>query len=435
MALFDLFGISQPSYMTDLLDEEKLRALKESAGRQALMQAGLSALSQSGYSKVPVGLGEILGKAGTTGLESYQGALQQGAQDALLSQKLAEAKQQLQQKAAYDLAAQDLFRTIPAEYETRQVSGGGYLPAQQQVMPGQVAPNFNLSQTMAPPTTEQVMTRPEIFGIDNAALLKMLQTGDPRATAMMSALTSYKDYIAPPKVDSPFAKIDPKDYTPESFNAYVKTGDVTQLRAVDKSKAENIQRYTGAYGNLALSMFGTQNIDEISPTQRDQLDAEARKRNLERPPSISITLPSESERTAGFLTERLQSGLAQLNAIVTKNPKAATPNIGAEAVQFLTGSDYLKNLANPEARQRIEAAQLEVLDSALTLGTGAAYTREQLENYRKSYFPQLGDRPQTVKDKQRRLEVLLDAAKRKSGRAMPPPGRSNNDIYNQYGAE
>lgn len=153
------------------------------------------------------------------------------------------------------------------------------------------------------------------------------------------------------------------------------------------------------------------------------------------PSSVNINMPSESERTAGFLTQRLQGGLQQLNQVVTNNPKVATPNIGAEAVKFLTGSDWLKNLTNPEDRQRIEAAQLEVLDSALTLGTGAAYTREQLENYRKSYFPQLGDRPQTVKDKQKRLEVLLESARRKSGRAMPPGGRTAADIYNQYGAE
>jgi hypothetical protein len=76
-------------------------------------------------------------------------------------------------------------------------------------------------------------------------------------------------------------------------------------------------------------------------------------------------------------------------------------------------------LANPEARQQVEAAQLEILDAALTLGTGAAYTREQLENYRRSYFPQLGDKKGTVSDKQQRLKSLIDSAMIKSGRAAP----------------
>ncbi len=55
----------------------------------------------------------------------------------------------------------------------------------------------------------------------------------------------------------------------------------------------------------------------------------------------------------------------------------------------------------------------------MTLGTGAAYTREQLDNYRKSYFPQLNDKPGTIKDKQQRLKSLLDSAMIKSGRAAP----------------
>lgn len=134
---------------------------------------------------------------------------------------------------------------------------------------------------------------------------------------------------------------------------------------------------------------------------------------------VNVNMPSESERTAGFLTSRLQNSLNQLQGVVSKNPNAAKPTIGAEAVKALTGSDYLTNLTNPESRQQIESAQLEILDSALTLGTGAAYTREQLQNYSKSYFPQLGDKPKNIADKQARLEALLKAAKIKGGRAAP----------------
>jgi hypothetical protein len=143
------------------------------------------------------------------------------------------------------------------------------------------------------------------------------------------------------------------------------------------------------------------------------------KKEMTKAGATNINMPSESERTAGFLTNRLQTAIGQINKVVTNDPNAAAPKIGAEAVKFLTGSDYLKNLTNPAARQQIENAQLELLDSALTLGTGAAYTREQLQNYSKSYFPQLGDKPQAIKDKQDRLKSLLNAAKIKAGRAAP----------------
>jgi hypothetical protein len=136
--------------------------------------------------------------------------------------------------------------------------------------------------------------------------------------------------------------------------------------------------------------------------------------------ATTINMPSESERTAGYLTTRLKNSLAQLQTAVGESPSAASPNFRAELVKYVTKSDYLKNLANPEARQRVEAAELDILDAALTLATGAAYTREQLESTRSTYFPALGDKPKNIRDKAQRLDQLLkDAAMTKAGRSAP----------------
>lgn len=156
-------------------------------------------------------------------------------------------------------------------------------------------------------------------------------------------------------------------------------------------------------------------------------------------PVTNVNLPSESERTAGYLTTRIKNSLAQLQAAVGETPSAASPNFRAELIKFVTNSNYLKNLANPEARQRVEAAQLDILDAALTLATGAAYTREQLESTRETYFPTLGDKPATIRDKANRLDQLLrDAAITKSGRAAPSldaPAFSATDLQNAVNAE
>jgi hypothetical protein len=83
----------------------------------------------------------------------------------------------------------------------------------------------------------------------------------------------------------------------------------------------------------------------------------------------------------------------------------------------------LANTLTPEARQRVESAQLDILDAALTLGTGAAYTKDQLEGYRSAYFPQIGDGPKQVEDKKARLENIISAAKIAAGKgaALVPP--------------
>lgn len=133
---------------------------------------------------------------------------------------------------------------------------------------------------------------------------------------------------------------------------------------------------------------------------------------------------TEGERKAATLLKRMEGSLAQLNTALSEKPNAAKPSLIAEAARNLPifGNEATANLLTGDARQRVEAAQLDILDAALTLGTGAAYTREQLEGHRKSYFPQIGDTPNQVRDKQERLANLIEAGRVAAGRAIPQGG-------------
>lgn len=148
--------------------------------------------------------------------------------------------------------------------------------------------------------------------------------------------------------------------------------------------------------------------------KRAYLELQEKKR-----PTTTVNLPTGEERKAAVLSNRLNFSVSQMNQAIGADPKAALPNTSAEIAKYLTGSDFLANKLNPEQRQVVEAAQLDVLDAALTLGTGAAYTKEQLEGYRKAYFPQLGDKPDQIKTKQERLQNILKSAEIASGRAAP----------------
>ena len=128
--------------------------------------------------------------------------------------------------------------------------------------------------------------------------------------------------------------------------------------------------------------------------------------------------PTEGERKAGTLLTRLRGSQAQLDEVTRKNPSAASPNVLGQALSGI-GMESAGNLLTSSDRQRVNAAQLDLLDSALTLGTGAAYTREQLEGYRKSFFPQIGDSAATIKDKQDRLNNVIKSAEVAAGRAEP----------------
>jgi hypothetical protein len=140
---------------------------------------------------------------------------------------------------------------------------------------------------------------------------------------------------------------------------------------------------------------------------------------------------TEGERKAATLLQRLQFSQSQLTQALEDNPDASKPGVFASAVAKL--STPLANTLTPETRQRVESAQLDMLDAALTLGTGAAYTKEQLEGYRQSYFPQIGDGPKQILDKQARLNNVIAAAKIASGRAeklvpTPPSTTGASDV-------
>lgn len=139
--------------------------------------------------------------------------------------------------------------------------------------------------------------------------------------------------------------------------------------------------------------------------------------SLKRAGATSINMPSEGERKAATLASRLNFSVGQMNEAIGLDPKAAMPNTTAEIARFVSRTEFLPNKLNTEQRQIVEAAQEDILDAALTLGTGAAYSREQLAGYKKSYFPQLGDGPDQVKSKQARLNNLLKSAEVASGRA------------------
>lgn len=145
-------------------------------------------------------------------------------------------------------------------------------------------------------------------------------------------------------------------------------------------------------------------------------------------PADKTAVATEGERKAATLLKRLEGSQVQLATALQENPDAVKPGLIANGLRAV-GADAIANTAATSSeRQRVEAAQLDMLDAALTLGTGAAYTREQLEGYRRSYFPQIGDTADTIKDKEARLANVIEAAKIAGGRAVKEAPAANPGV-------
>jgi hypothetical protein len=151
-------------------------------------------------------------------------------------------------------------------------------------------------------------------------------------------------------------------------------------------------------------------LSEANRKAAEKLKIEEEQRK-EANPMASLT---EGERKASTLLQRMQFSEKQLQDALQKNPEAAKPEYLSSFVKGI--SEPAANLLRSSPRQQIETAQMDILDAALTLGTGAAYTKEQLKGYQESYFPQIGDSPLVIKDKQDRLNNIIEAAKIAAGR-------------------
>lgn len=134
-----------------------------------------------------------------------------------------------------------------------------------------------------------------------------------------------------------------------------------------------------------------------------------------RPGAKTQENPTEDERRSAGLAVRMDSALKTIKA----NPDSGKPEMIPSAIRAATfgQAEALPNTLTSSSRQQVESAQLDALDAALTLATGAAYTKDQLQNLRKSYFPQLGDAASTVKEKEKRFAEIIQTAKIRAGRA------------------
>jgi hypothetical protein len=125
---------------------------------------------------------------------------------------------------------------------------------------------------------------------------------------------------------------------------------------------------------------------------------------------------TESERLAGYNAGRALDAAKRIAAAIKQSPEATAPG----EVEAFTSLFVDPNFVRGEERQRVSSAQREMIDALLTLATGAAYNREQLEGQMESYVPRYTDRPGTREDKRTALLGLIQNAKLKAGRAWTP---------------
>jgi hypothetical protein len=393
--LLDIFGTSGQDTMGLLgMSPEDIKRSRDEAQAQALYAlAGRLFQGGRGASSVIEGLQQ--------GQQAYRTAMQGGLQQQLQNAQIQEMNRKRQQEQL----------ALAEQRRVQNVLGQGVVPEQV---------TFDGAPSQFPARDDEGNLMPNMAvkpaGFDIARIAPQLMTTPEGRKALTDLISTQKS------LGGEIFKLGEGE---KQYQRNPLTGEVTEVAAgaprrrdtvtvgntvLDKNTMEVL--YT-APDAPAGSIKEFQDFSKLTPPEQvAYLRLQEQKR-----PVTNVNVATEGERKAATLASRLNFSVGQLNQAIGADPKAAMPNTAAEISRFVSRTEFLPNKINTEQRQIVEAAQSDILDAALTLGTGAAYTREQLEGYKKSYFPQLGDSAATVKTKQERLTNLLKSAEIASGRA------------------
>jgi len=379
--LLDIFGTSGADTMGLLgMSPADIARNREDAQAQALY-ALAGRLFQGGNT------GQSIVEGLQQGQKAYRGGMQETMQNQLQNVQLQDMirKRQQEQQA---LAEQKRIQTVLGQGLTPEVMAR---PAQMVEEDGRY-----MGETPA--------VEGRAAGFDLARIAPQLMTSAEGRKALKDLQPEYKE------VNGALYEISAG--MPPRLVAGSKKRDTVTVGNVVLDKDNMSVLYTAPEAPAA-SIKEFQDFSKLTPAQQKAyLVLQEQKR-----PATTINMPNEGERKAATLASRLNFSVGQMNEAIGLDPKAALPNTAAEVARFVSRTDFLPNKINTEQRQIVEAAQEDILDAALTLGTGAAYSREQLAGYKKSFFPQMGDSAATVKTKQERLTNLLKSAEVASGRA------------------
>ncbi len=130
---------------------------------------------------------------------------------------------------------------------------------------------------------------------------------------------------------------------------------------------------------------------------------------------------TQTQEQSGFLAKRILNSAKLISDTVDKDPSSAGVGLFEAAAGGLPlVGDAAERMAQSANRQAVSSAQDEIIDSALTLATGAAYTKEQAKQKRDFYKPNIMDKPELKAIKQERVKQLIQDAKTRSGPTWTP---------------
>lgn len=142
--------------------------------------------------------------------------------------------------------------------------------------------------------------------------------------------------------------------------------------------------------------------------------------------------PTEDERKAAGWFFQADNARRNMEQVIRSNPGAAYPTVPERAASFIPGVGVdIANSIRPADRQKFVQASESMSEALLRAATGAGVNRDEQAQKVRELVPQLGDKPEVVKQKIASYDVYMNALKARAGRAMPagtPSGGAGGNV-------
>jgi len=391
-----------PSYYEGLLSEDDMSSLRNQALASGLLSAG-AAFSRAGApSLMPQGggFGEAL-QGFQTGYQSQVDSALQNMLKATQVQELVRKQKEAQQlKQLYAGAATPKYQTIPGI---------------QTAIPSEVGPAVTTA-----PATQQLVG----YDYDLAKIIPMLQasgnfgaikdiaesTKSLRQSGLMGGAQAPSPFAAYTQATSPQVRA-----LASQLEQGFKTGVIDEETAY--KRLDSLARMEDSYVSRQATSAERMDARQAAASERELRRAEGGK-------------PTESEQKAAGFAQRMElsNQLAKdiENKVATQQlagkdvgtmyPTARTQALGSVP---LIGS-YLENVGSSVQQQLYKQAQENWVRANLRKESGAVIGTDEMKDEIKTYFPQPGDRPEKIAQKQLAREVTQNAMKTAAGKSYVP---------------
>jgi hypothetical protein len=380
-----------PSYYEGLLSEDDMSSLRNQALASGLLSAG-AAFSRAGApSLMPQGSGFSEALSGFN--QGYQGQVDTALQNMLKATQV-----------------QELVRKQKQAQQLNQLYQSAYTPGKQTAIPSEVGP----AVTETPGSFDMAKIIPQLqrLGPEGFSAIKDMadSTKALRQLGLMGGGQAPSPFAAYTQATSPQVR---------TLAAQLEQGFKTGV--IDE---ETAYKRLDSLAKMEDSFISRQIASGERADRQAQAAAERADRKLEG------RKPTEAEQKAAGFAQRMELSDQLAKEVESKvaTQQLAGKDVGTmyptARTEFLgnipLAGNYLQNIGSSTQQQLYKQAQENWVRANLRKESGAVIGADEMKDEIRTYFPQPGDRPEKIAQKQLARQVTQEAMKTAAGASYVP---------------